>query len=371
MRERFDGLLSADPSYSAQLAAYVDGELVIDLVGGAGLEQDSLTGVFSVSKGVSALVLGMLVEQGELDLDRRVAAYWPAFAAQGKDRVTVRQMLSHQAGLVGLPGGLSQQDLVESSAAAERLAAARPEWFPGSAFGYHGLTLGTLTEELVRRVAGEPLQALYEREIRSPRGLDFYLGLPAGQEHRYLPVEPAAAEAAALGDDREVPQPVGDSLFDFMNSVEGTSGSLVASAASPNEPAIRAAGPAAVGGVGTARGLAAVFAATVSSLEGRSPLLSPEVVERMAQQQVWGRDRVLDTEMCFAVVFMKPQPRMEFGSHRAFGHDGAGGALGFADPTWRLGFGYIPQPMQPPGGADPKAVELARLLRRCAGAPRV
>ena len=369
VRHAFASMLAAEPGYSAQVAAYVDGQPVVDLVGGRDASDSTMTGVFSVSKGVAALVIAMLVESGALDLDRPVSHYWAEFASGGKAHVLVRELLSHQAGLVGLAAGLTTEGLVDSTEAARALAQMHPLWRPGSTFGYHGLTVGILMEELVRRVTGgQQLQELFEREIRGPRSLEFYLGLPAALEQRFQPVLPAPdlAGAGTVGDGELEPS---DGLAELMYNLRPGE-TLLTSSASPNLRAIRAAGPAAVGGVGTARGLAAVYAAAIGPVGGQPAILRPRTIELMSQQQVWGRDRLLDVDMVFAVVFMKPQPRMDFGSYRAFGHDGAGGAIGFADPAHHLGFGYVPQPMQPPGGADPKGVRLATITRACAARVR-
>jgi CubicO group peptidase (beta-lactamase class C family) len=232
-------------------------------------------------------------------------------------------------------------------------------------FGYHGLTIGILVEELVRRVTGAALQQLYERDVRSERDLDFYLGLPAVQEHRYVPVRPVPGRRQLT--DLAAPR---DSLSDLMGNLTTSEETLLTSAASPNLRAIRSAGSAAIGGVGSARGLAAVYAAAIGALDSREPLLDAQTVDLMGQEQVSGRDRLRGVESSFGVLFMKPSPHMDFGSYHAIGHDGAGGALGFADPRYRMGFGYIPQPMQPPGGADPKALRLSRVLRACAARRR-
>ena len=149
VRNQFDAYLLAGPAYSAQLSVYWNGDLVVDLVGGPDLAGDSVTGVFSASKGISALVIAMLVRDGQLDLDEPVARYWPEFAAAGKAAVTVRQLLSHQAGLVGLPGGIRFEELRDSAVAAARLAEAFPDWHPGTSFGYHALTIGVLSGPLV------------------------------------------------------------------------------------------------------------------------------------------------------------------------------------------------------------------------------
>ena len=147
VRELFDSFLEADPDYSAQVAAYVGGRLVVDLWGGPHHDADTLTGIFSASKGVSALMLARLVKDGDLDLEERVSHYWPEFATHGKERVTVRQLLSHQAGVVGVPGARIGERY-DSRNIAAALAAMRPVWRPGSAFGYHGTAIGPLMEEL-------------------------------------------------------------------------------------------------------------------------------------------------------------------------------------------------------------------------------
>ena len=170
VRNQLDAYLLADPAYSAQLSVYWSGSLVVDLVGGPDLADDSVTGVFSVSKGISALTVATLIRDGHLDLDEPVIRYWPEFAAAGKAAITVRQLLSHQAGLVGVPGGMSFEELANSTLAAARLAEAFPDWYPGSDFGYHGYTIGVFMEELVpadhRAVAPGDLRKRAPRTLR-------------------------------------------------------------------------------------------------------------------------------------------------------------------------------------------------------------
>jgi CubicO group peptidase (beta-lactamase class C family) len=363
VRNQLDAYLLADPVYSAQLSVYWNGELVVDLAGGPDLAYDSVTGVFSVSKGISALVIAMLVRDGQLDLDEPVARYWPEFAAAGKGAITVRQLLSHQAGLAGLAGGVTFEELADSAKAAARLADAYPDWRPGSSFGYHGLTIGVFMEELTRRLTGRSLQSIYESELRAPHDVDFYLGFPAEAEHRFrevLPMAPTSEQQAEL--DRRASAPDGLTALAFNSPVRGLS--VVESPISPNLREVRAAGLAAAGGIGSARGLAKAYATAIGAA-GAPALLDPGTVAQMTQQQVWGVDRVLNKVMCFGIVFMKPHQEVEFGSYRAFGHDGAGGALAFADPVYGIGFGYIPMPIPYPGAADPKGVHLSALVRSC------
>ncbi|MCX7522855.1 serine hydrolase [Microbacterium sp. STN6] len=355
--DRFAEMLTHDDGYSAQLSIRLHGEPVVDLAGGTYLAARSLTGVYSVSKGVSALVIAHLIDQTAIEPDRVVSHYWPEFGAAGKANVTVRQLLGHQAGLPVAARRLSLDEVLDSRAAADVLAAQRPVWRPGTAFGYHALTIGVLMEELVRRVTGTTLQTVYEAAIRGPIGADFFLGLPEIEDSRYVPVDdpkPTAAEVAELAA-RPPVDALQEAVFSNVDAPEDRSDRGM----STNNPLVRRAGAAAIGGVGSASGLSQLYAAALGT--GRVRIAAPEVFADMAQQQSWGTDRVLGVPNCFGMVFMLPQPRMPYGGLGSFGHDGAGGALAFADPTSGLSFGYIPAPMQYPGGADGRSIELARL----------
>ncbi|MGN8553125.1 UNVERIFIED_CONTAM: beta-lactamase family protein [Microbacterium sp. SLM126] len=346
---------AAHPGFSAQLSIRIGDDLVLDDVAGAGLDVDSMTGVYSVSKGVAALVIAQLVHDGALELDRAVVDYWPEFGANGKTAITVRQVLSHRAGLPLAARTLAIRELSDAGAAAV-LAEQRPLWAPGSAFGYHALTIGILMEELVRRSAGTTLQRFFETQIREPLGADFYLGLPADLDHRYRWVADPRLNPTQAAEVASRP-PVDDlaaAVFSNTDAPDDRSPQGV----STNNVEIRRRGPAAIGGVGNTRGLSLLYAATLPGT--RRPIANPEVFADMAQQQSWGIDRVLNVANCFGTVFMLPQPRMPFGSVGAYGHDGAGGALAFADPATGVAFAYIPSPMQYPGGADPLSIALAR-----------
>jgi CubicO group peptidase (beta-lactamase class C family) len=340
VKDLFEAFVQADAAYPEGLCVYWRGEKVVDLLGGPGAEKGAVSPVFSATKGVAALTLSLVVEDGDLDLDRLVTHYWPEFGAQGKDGVTVRQLLAHQAGLLGTEDGLTVQDLCHSELAAAKLAASAPCWRPGSAMGYHAISMGVFIEELVRRIAGTSLQALFEERARRPYDLAFYLGLPEAADDRFRAVLPAAAEDHSA---RSGPDVLGDDMANWSALVRCEDGPThLATPAFANRLDVRRAGPAAAGGVGSAEGLARAYAASLTGVDGLPPLLSAKTVRSMAQQQAWGHDRVLNVDMCFAVVFMKAQPRMPFASHRGFGHDGASGALGFADPVYDLGFGYVP-----------------------------
>ncbi len=355
--ERLDGYLREDDGLSFQVAAFHRGTSVLDAWGGPDIRADSMLIPFSVTKNTIGLSIGLLLERGLIDLDERVAHYWPEFAAKGKDAVTVRELLSHQAGLPQASTPLTWEELWDHHAAAARLADTRPFWRPGSAFGYHAITIGSLGDELVHRVTGRTLHEFYEREIRAPHGIDFHLGLPADQEHRFTPLKPMVRPVSATA----TPQ------FSALGPV--VFGPLSRDIDHTNSPRNYRYGHAATAGTGTARGLARLFAAAVTGVDGAAPFLSSDTVEQIGQQQVRGYDEVLHQhDRAHAIVFQKPSQQLAFGGPRAFGHDGAAGALACADPDTGVTFAWTTVRGPWPGGADPRAVSLARELGTLLGA---
>jgi CubicO group peptidase (beta-lactamase class C family) len=350
---RLDGFLEADPDYSFQIAAYHHGRLVLDACGGPHLDADSLIVPFSVTKNSIGLSIALLIERGVLDPDERVARYWPAFAAKGKQDVTVRMLLSHQAGLPQTAPALTWSEVLDDHAAAERLAQTRPLWNPGSAFGYHALTIGNLASELVFQITGRTLREYYEEELRAPLGIDFYLGLPPELDHRRVPVLPMIAPV------RQPATSSGSLLTPVAMTMSGPDVDFA-----NGEQSWRFGHPSG-SGTGSARAIAQLLAATVTGLDGAPGLLSADTVDIVGQQQVHGYDEVLgQADRAHSIVFQKPTSAMPFGGHRAFGHDGAAGALACVDPETGVAFAYTVARGPWPGGADPRAVAIAADLGR-------
>lgn len=350
---RLEGFLASDPDLSFQVAAFHDGAPVLDAWGGPHLGEHSVTVPYSVTKNTIGLSVGLLVERGDLDLDERVSHYWPEFAAKGKGAVTVRQLLSHQAGLPQATPSLSWEELLDHHAGAERLAASWPFWHPGSAFGYHAITIGNLGDELVYRVTGRTLHEFYEQEIRAPHDVDFFLGLPASEEGRLVDLLPMI-------------RPVSDTTEPAFSALGPV---VFASMAGDVDLALSPRswryGHPAGSGTGTARGLARLFAAAVTGIDANPAFLSADTVSQIGQQQVRGYDEVLHQhDRAHAIVFQKPSQQLAFGGPRAFGHDGAMGALACVDPDTGLSFAWTIVRGPWPGGADPRAVALARDLGR-------
>lgn len=361
VRDYLNGELAVDTDYAFQLVAYRGAELVIDLWGGPEMERDSIMVPFSVSKNAVAIALALLVQRGELELDETVARYWPEFAQQGKAAVTVRQLLSHQAGLSQPQPPLSNEEILDSHKGAQRLATQKPLWRPGATFGYHAVTIGTLASELVFRLTGLTIQEFYEREIRAPRNIDFYLGLPESEEARVLELLPMIAPSGVASAEPVFARSRGQ-LGAYTFGIGGSAEHLTLEEQRRVRRQERAVGIPAASGTASARGIASLFVESVHGLN-REPLLTPETVDEFAQLQVVGVDRNIGIERSHGIVFQKPVSNLNFGSFAAFGHDGVAGALGFHDPSYDLSFGYTVRRMPYPGGADQRALHATTLVQ--------
>ncbi len=368
VRDAFaDVALKEGDGLEAQLVAYHRGERVVDLWTGPGLDADDLLGVYSVSKGAAHLVVALLVQDGVLDLDEKVARYWPEFAAHGKGELTLRQLLSHQAGLVATDQGFTEEELADEPLVAARLAAQRPLWHPGAAFGYHAMVIAALSGEVVRRVTGRPLQDLFVERVQRPYALDVYLGLPADQDHRFKEAQPVRLtpeRSAAMTERATGAHSLSGMAFNRHHPRNPELWNL------PNVPAIRRAGPASFGGVASARGLARMYAAAIGSVDGAPPLLRPETAATFAQAHSVGRDLVSREYRAFGVGFQITSEYYPVLGQGSFGHSGAGGQQAFADPRNALSYGYNRRRSSFPGGAAPENDRLIRAVHAAATSRR-
>nr|WSX50031.1 beta-lactamase family protein [Streptomyces sp. NBC_00974] len=363
VREEFGAFVAAERiSPEAQLAVYHRGRRVVDLWAGEDTGADTLSGVFSLIKGAAHLVVALLAQDGVLELDRPVSAYWPQFTGEGKERLTVRQLVAHQAGLINTEAGFDYEEIADDALIAARLAGGKPYWEPGTAYGYHAFVIGALTGEVVRRATGRSLQEVYEERIRAPFGLDLYMGLPEALGDRWKPVldtvlTPAQAALRAAGA-AHVPEllPVA------FNWHRDQPMDLVAFA---NHPRVRALGPASAGGIGSARGVAALYAAAIGVLDGRPALLTPRTAAEVARPHgaELGPDRVTAETDHFALGF-EQQPAV---GPAAFGHSGAAGGQGFADPATGVAYGYTRRRFGFPGGLAYENAALTAAVLEAAG----
>ncbi|MEU1031099.1 serine hydrolase domain-containing protein [Streptomyces mirabilis] len=350
----------------AAVTVTLDGETVVDLWGGWAdaartrtWERETLVNVWSTSKGPTSLCAHILADRGLLDFDAPVAAYWPEFAAAGKESVLVRHLLSHRAGLAGLrePHDLAQ--LCDWDLTVERLAAQEPWWEPGTRSGYHALTFGHLVGEVVRRVSGLRPGAFLEREVTGPLGIDFTIGLP----------EKEAERAAELVHPRVASSSEQAAIFAQLApaAVAALANPLVG-ATEANTAQWRAAEIPAANGHGTARAVAALYGIFAGrGAYGSRQVLSPEAAERVREGQGSCRDLVLgagfEHETETGLGLWLSGPNGSYGPNpRAFGHDGFGGSCGLADPESGLSLGYVMNRMGPHIADDPRKMALVDAL---------
>ncbi|GIG64348.1 serine hydrolase domain-containing protein [Phytomonospora endophytica] len=358
VRDAFTTAVTAEEDLGAQLAVYAEGKPVVDLWSGPGVDGDSLFINYSSAKGAAHLVAALLVQDGAIDLDATVAGHWPEFAAEGKGRVTFRELIAHRAGLIGVDGGFTVAELADDRALAARLAGQKPYWEPGTGFGYHAYVIGALTGEVIRRVTGRTIQEWYEERIRVPYGLDYHLGLPSELEARFVPVE-EMRETPPAGPD---PQSLTGIAFN-LNHPEPTS--LVDYG---NSRLVHAGGPTSSGGVGNARGLARMYAATLSEVDGRERLLRPETIAEFAGISMTGTDLVTGQPDHFGLGFEAVAARYTAVGPDAFGHSGATGSYSLADPRSGVGYSYLRNRFSAGGGGgSPENGEILRAVVEAAG----
>jgi len=349
VREAFAGNFARRRELGGACSVYHRGEKVIDLWGGVRnkqtgdpWEQDTMVIVYSATKGLAAMTLAVAHSRGWLDYEERVCTYWPEFAQQGKERITVRQLLAHQAGLYVLDVPVDRTLVADLDRLAVVLARQKPAWEPGTRQAYHGITLGFYESELLRRLdpRHRSLGQFFQDEIASPLGLDVYIRLPED-----IPNSRLATMTRASWVDMLHGFPIRLAL-DAMNHRSRISQALRGSELPHDEPRVYARNlevPSG-GAVGTARAIAHAY--SVFATGGRELGLRPETLELLAAPAVPPARGFYDECMkChgvqFSLGFMKSTPALPFGSARAFGSPGAGGALGFADPVAGVGYAYV------------------------------
>ncbi len=339
-------------------AAYVDGECVVDIWAGLAAPgvpwaRDTRAVVMSATKGLTALCAHLLYDRGALDVDASVATYWPEFAVAGKERTLVRHVLSHQSGAIGVPDahrflGWDGSGWDDLDAIASAIAGAPPAWEPGTRHGYHGLTFGWLVGELVRRVTGVSLGTFFRTEVARPLAAACDIGTPAADLSSVARVIEWTPRSSARPGRLTVIDPESRA---GRSVLAGPDGSLFADAHGEprfasfmNTPAVLEAEIGAIGATATARDLARVYAA----LAGGEELVSRASVARFSAEQVCGRDAVMRVPTRWALGYTREPPAVVDGLPRqhgpnddAFGHMGAGGQVGFADPIARVGCGFV------------------------------
>ncbi|WP_370351240.1 serine hydrolase domain-containing protein [Catenulispora sp. EB89] len=364
VREEFGAIAAGQGGdYAAQVAVYRHGSRVVDLWTGPGLDASSLLGAYSASKGATHLVVASLVQEGVLDYEQKVSHYWPEFAVAGKGELTLRELTAHRAGLVGADDGFSLEELADDRVVAERLGSQRPYWRPGAAFGYHALVMGALSGEVVRRATGRSVQELFAERVTKAYDVDFYLGLPADLEERFCPTLPMVETPERLAELARTTQGP-NSLNGIASNRNNPHGPQVWEL--PNHPVVRELGTASFGGVASARGLAKMYAAAISTVDGVAPLLNAGTVEALGQIQSIGHDVVLGIQRAFTLGFHAVAEYYPQLGQGAFGHSGAGGQQAFADPRNGIAYGYTRRRMPFPATPGPENDRLLAVIYKAA-----
>jgi CubicO group peptidase (beta-lactamase class C family) len=356
----------------ASVAVTVGGETVVDLWGGVAdpdggraWGEDTLCVVMSSTKGATALAAHLLTTTGDLDLDEPVASYWPEFARAGKERVLVRHLLNHQAGLPALRDPVPPSGFYDWDGMVERLAAEAPFWEPGTRHGYHALTFGFLVGEVVRRVSGRSLGRFVADEITAPLGLDLHIGLPESEHGRVArllpPPDPRPGDPVPTFLLRAMTEPGSIPALVMLNT-----GGYLAPGEWDSSAALAAELPAS-GGVANARSLAGLYRAIVHDRQVGGFTLDAEDVARMgAIQSAGSEDAVLGSPGRWTSGFLKgaatprgvEPPSVISLSEEAFGHTGNGGSIGFTDPGCDMSFAYVMNQMSAAMGLGPTGQSL-------------
>ena len=321
VRDAFSACFVDRGETGASFTAFVDGRLVADLWGGEGFAHDSLVHVYSCTKPLAAFCVLTLVDRGALSLDDRVASVWPEFAAAGKERVTVRQLLSHQAGLAALRSPQPVELFFDWDRLCALLAAEAPWWEPGTAHGEHALFYGHLCGELVRRIDGRSLGTFWREEVAAPWRLAAHIGLGVDERPRTIDL---------VG---EIAPGEGDLYRSAVSNPPGARDLAVV-----NSDAWRGAEIPAINGHATATGLARFFAGLLAGgkLDGVR-LVSPSTVAAMTAGELTAVDNVLGEEITWGLgVWVEPD---------GFGMGGLGGSLAMADPELGIAEAYVTRTM--------------------------
>ncbi|SCW64281.1 CubicO group peptidase, beta-lactamase class C family [Pseudomonas peli] len=367
LRDAFAALFDEPQERGMALCVQVGGETVVDLWAGVADKEgqqawhsDTILNLFSCTKTFAAVTALQLVGEGKLELDAPVARYWPEFAAAGKNKITLRHLLSHQAGLPALREMLPAEALYDWHAMTTALAAEQPWWPLGEGHGYAPITYGWLVGEVLRRVEGRgPGESIVARTAK-PLGLDFHVGLADEEFDRVAIISRGKGNFGDAAAQRllktMMSEPAAMSTRAFTNPP-----SIMTST---NKPEWRRMQQPAANGHGNARSLAGFYSGL---LDGQ--LLESELLAELTREHAVGEDKTLLTRTRFGLGCMLDQPEVANATYgmgpRAFGHPGAGGSIGFADPERDVAFGFVTNNLGPFVLMDPRAQKLARLLADC------
>ena len=378
VREAFADNFANRHELGGACCAYHRGEKVVDLWGGVRnrqtgqpWERDTMVVVHSATKGLAAMTLAVAHSRGWLDYEERVAAYWPEFAQHGKERITVRQLLAHQAGLFAIDEPVTRADVADPDRLAVILARQKPAWEPGTRQAYHALTLGFYESELMRRVDPKhrTLGQFFRDEIAVPLDEEIYIRLPEEIPNSRLAILSAPGRVALL-----LGFPVRFAL-ETLNPRSNIYRALVVNPGAAvylDEQRVYARNLEVPSGnaVGTARGIAHAY--SVFANGGHELGLRKETLDLLAAPAIPPTEGFFDEcikghGVEFSLGFMKSCAGYSFGSPGSYGSPGAGGAMGFADPERRVGYAYVTSQMGTTLSGDPRDIALSQALYAALG----
>ncbi len=357
VRDAFQANLDGPVEVGAGFSAYHRGQKVVDLWGGikdedegTPWEEDTLQLVFSTTKGATAIVANQLAQEGRLDVNAPVVTYWPEFGQAGKETIPVSYLLSHQAGLAWVDDPMTLDEALAWEPVIRALEKQAPSWVPGTEHGYHATTYGWLVGEVVRRITGKSLGTAFRDQVATPLDLDFWIGLPESEEHRVATLIGMIPKGADKPLENGEPNPIAEMMKAFLGPDTPLGKALFAPGGALsdqdvwNTRAVHAAEIPAANGITDARSLARMYGAVVSEVDGVR-LLTPQQVKEASTQLTEGPNNILmGMEIEFGLGFMLNTGmigQIGLGGPNSFGHFGAGGSLGWADPDAELGMGYV------------------------------
>ncbi len=360
VRNAFTEIFATGVERGASLAVLVDGEVMIDLVGGFAdraesqpMSAQSLIPVFSCSKAVSSLVIAKTVSEGKLDYEQTVASLWPEFGAQGKDTVTVGEALSHQAGLCAIPDNWAPEDWFDWDKTCARLAAMEPLWPLGDGSGYHPVSWGYIAGEIVHRATGRTIGTILREDLCALGAIDFWIGLPDEEHERVA----------------QTSKPTRMPNFGTMNEFQNLA--FVKPWSSPGRrggAAWRRMEIPSANGHGTARAMAELMSIYARGGKlGDQQIVETNALKEAVAERVAGQDRVLPNNLSFGAGLIRNTPeRLVYGpGQRTIGHTGFGGSCLFADPDKRISFGYATAKQDAELISDVRARQLIAALYEC------
>lgn len=355
--DAFRANFDAGEELGASFAAIREGETLVNIWGGftdraetKPWSRETLTPVYSTTKGIASIIVAWCVEQGLIGYDDQVSELWPEFGVHGKDRLTIGEAMSHQAGVPGFINPIDPALWLQPRECAAAIAALEPMWPPGTQSGYHPLTWGYIAAEIVQRASGRTLGTILRDEICAPSGIDFWVGLPDSEHHR-CPEMRKPTKAGSFG---EITLPRKAAFFTPW------------AAAAKGAAEWRRVEIPSANGHGTALSVAQLYGlfATGGEIEGVR-VLSPQTYAQLTQRRILGEDLVLPFTMDWRSGPMANLHRFYGPNKDAVGHSGSGGSCGFGDPATRVSAGYVMNKQSSNLMGDPRPKLLFAALNEC------